>query len=73
MDGRKKDGQNIKVAECNMTSQLSNVGGIIEMKLRENSSLCHWKLYTHSFTLKAPITTAADDKFIDIFPNYRKK
>ena len=24
-------------------------------------------------TLKAPITTAADDKFFDIFPNFRKK
>ena len=23
-------------------------------------------------TLKAPITTAADDKFCDIFPNFRK-
>ena len=24
-------------------------------------------------TLKAPITTAADDKFCKIFPNFRKK
>ena len=24
-------------------------------------------------TLKAPITTAADDKFLDIFPNFRQK
>ena len=24
-------------------------------------------------TLKAPITTAADDQFCDIFPSYRKK
>ena len=24
-------------------------------------------------TLKAPITTAADDKFCEIFPNFRKK
>ena len=24
-------------------------------------------------TLKAPITTAADDKFFNIFPNFRKK
>ena len=24
-------------------------------------------------TLKAPITTAADDKFWDIFPKFRKK
>ena len=24
-------------------------------------------------TLKAPITTAADDKFITFFPNFRKK
>ena len=24
-------------------------------------------------TLKAPITTAADDKFWDIFPNFRQK
>ena len=24
-------------------------------------------------TLKAPITTAADDKFCDIFPNFQKK
>ena len=27
----------------------------------------------NSVTLKAPITTAADDKFCDIFPNFRKK
>ena len=26
-----------------------------------------------ALTLKAPITTAADDKFSDIFPNFRKK
>ena len=26
-----------------------------------------------SLTLKAPIMTAADDKFCDIFPNFRKK
>ena len=26
-----------------------------------------------NFTLKAPITTAADDKFCDIFFNYQKK
>ena len=26
-----------------------------------------------SLTLKAPITIAADDKFCDIFPNFRKK
>ena len=26
-----------------------------------------------SLTLKASITTAADDKFCDIFPNFRKK
>ena len=24
-------------------------------------------------TLKAPVTTAADDKFCNIFPNFRKK
>ena len=28
--------------------------------------------YTY-LTLKAPITTAADDKFSDILPNFRKK
>ena len=28
---------------------------------------------SHDLTLKAPITTAADDKFCDIFPNFRKK
>ena len=27
----------------------------------------------HMLTLKAPITTAADNKFFDIFPNDRKK
>ena len=32
----------------------------------ENSSL-------KKSTLKAPITAAADDKFCDIFPNFRKK
>ena len=26
-----------------------------------------------SLTLKVPITTAADDKFFEIFPNFRKK
>ena len=26
-----------------------------------------------TLTLKAPITTAADDKFCDIFPNFRNK
>ena len=26
-----------------------------------------------TLTLKAPITTAADDKFCDIFPNFQKK
>ena len=26
-----------------------------------------------ALTLKAPIRTAADDKFVDIFPNFRKK
>ena len=26
-----------------------------------------------NLTLKAPITTAADDKFFDIFPNFQKK
>ena len=26
-----------------------------------------------SLTLKAPITTAADDKFSDLFPNFRQK
>ena len=28
---------------------------------------------TCSLTLKAPITTAADDKFCDIFPSFRQK
>ena len=28
---------------------------------------------TQHLTLKAPITTAADDKFCDIFFNFRKK
>ena len=27
----------------------------------------------HKLTLKAPITTAADDKYCDFFPNFRKK
>ena len=27
----------------------------------------------NGFTLKVPITTAADDKFCDIFPNFRQK
>ena len=26
----------------------------------------------HALSLKAPITTAADDKFCDIFPNLKK-
>ena len=29
--------------------------------------------YMYILTLKAPITTAADDKFYDIFSNFRKK
>ena len=28
---------------------------------------------TECLTLNGPITTAADDKFCDIFPNFRKK
>ena len=31
------------------------------------------QLIDKEFTLKAPITTAADDKFCDIFPNFRQK
>ena len=27
----------------------------------------------HALALKAPITTAADNKFCDIFPNFQKK
>ena len=30
-------------------------------------------LLFHTLTLTAPITTAADDKFWDIFPNFRQK
>ena len=30
-------------------------------------------LYLIFLTLKAPITTEADDKFCDIFPNFQKK
>ena len=29
--------------------------------------------YVQILNLKAPITTAADDKFCDIFPNFRNK
>ena len=29
--------------------------------------------FLEMLTLKAPITTAADDKFCDIFPNFRQK
>ena len=29
--------------------------------------------HAKELTLKAPITTAADDKFCDIFPNFRQK
>ena len=49
------------------------------------ASLCSWEDWfehdkvinprsdeTH-LNLKAPITTAADDKFCEIFPNFRKK
>ena len=33
----------------------------------------HLKMVSNCmFTLKAPITTAADDNFCDIFPNFRK-
>ena len=42
-----------------------------EESLRKNwiFTVCHSK----HLTLKVPITTAADDKFCDIFPNFRKK
>ena len=38
----------------------------------KNITSIHWEyalVYT-MLTLKAPITTAADDKFCDIFPNF---
>ena len=40
-----------------------------------SNSVCDDKSATgkKSLTLKAPITTAADDKFCDIFPNFEKK
>ena len=31
------------------------------------------KVVTQILTIKAPIMTAAEDKFCDIFPNFRKK
>ena len=46
-------------------------------RLRRGSSLSHsvcvWGGGGGALTLKAPITTAADDKFCDIFPNFRIK
>ena len=35
--------------------------------------LCLHRYWNTFLTLKAPITTAADDKFWDIFPNFRQK
>ena len=35
--------------------------------------LTHIFIYKRPLTLKAPITNAADDKFCNIFPNFRKK
>ena len=33
----------------------------------------HFSETCYGLTLKAPITTAADDKFSDIFPNFQQK
>ena len=41
--------------------------------LLSNCTSKTYELEVHTFTLKAPITTAADDKFCDIFPNFRKE
>ena len=45
------------------------------MELRVNTyfELKWGKKFIFLLTLKAPITTAADDKFFNIFPNFRKK
>ena len=45
---------------------------ILKKKSADNKKA--WKNYPacKAVTLKAPITTAADDKFWDIFPNFRK-
>ena len=37
----------------------------------ENNNCCNPRVSL--ITLKVPITTAADDKFWDIFPNFRQK
>ena len=36
-------------------------------------NLVYLKLFYKHLTLKAPITTAADDKFCNIFPSFRQK
>ena len=42
--------------------------------LDENDTLgSNFSLLLHYLTLKAPITTAADDNFCDVFSNFRKK
>ena len=47
----------------------------VKMLLRHfvSLSIVEAEVNTIDLTLKAPITTAADDKFCDIFPNFRQK
>ena len=43
----------------------------VEYQFCENNNCCNPRVSL--ITLKVPITTAADDKFWDIFPNFRQK
>ena len=54
---------------------------LIQPQLQQTTQYILWVIYmfeeikgicVHILTLKAPITTAADDKFCNIFPNFRK-
>ena len=47
---------------------------MIDMHILAGYSFASSSFLKHlELTLKAPITTAADDKFCDIFSNFRKK
>ena len=61
--------------ECNVKYEIVT---LVEFPPK-NRSACVFKILFYAYkistflTLKAPITTAWDDKFCEIFPNFRKK
>ena len=46
---------------------------MFQLRNRENINIKTICFYSNKLTLKAPITTAAADKFCDIFPNFQIK